>query len=82
MQHMQHMQQRQLGSAPLTVSAPGLGCMGMREFHSGRDDEESIATVHRALDLGVTFLDTADMYGPFTAAGTRHPEAGMRTVGR
>ena len=58
------MQQRTLGS--LTVSALGLGCMGMSEFYSGRDDDASITTIHRALDLGVTFLDTADMYGPFT----------------
>jgi aryl-alcohol dehydrogenase-like predicted oxidoreductase len=60
------MQRRTLGRKKLTVSALGLGCMGMSEFYTGRDDEESIATIHRALDLGVDFLDTADMYGPFT----------------
>src|ERR687892_94552 len=55
------MEQRNLGS--LTVSALGLGCMGMSEFYGAGDEAESIATIHRALDLGMTFLDTADMYG-------------------
>jgi aryl-alcohol dehydrogenase-like predicted oxidoreductase len=59
------MQQRQLGSQGLRVSTLGLGCMGMSEFYGMRDDAESVATIHRALDLGITFLDTADMYGPF-----------------
>src|SRR4051812_39789234 len=57
------MQQRTLGSQGLTVSAIGLGCMGMSEFYGATDDERSIATIHRALDLGVNFLDTADIYG-------------------
>jgi aryl-alcohol dehydrogenase-like predicted oxidoreductase len=60
------MQTRALGSQGLRVSALGLGCMGMSEFYTGRDDHESIATIHRALDRGIDFLDTADMYGPFT----------------
>lgn len=59
------MKMRTLGSQGLTVSELGLGCMGMSEFYGPRDDQESIATIHRALELGVTFLDTADMYGPF-----------------
>lgn len=60
------MKTRALGSQGLMVSELGLGCMGMSEFYSGRDEQEAIATLHQALDLGVTFLDTADMYGPFT----------------
>jgi len=59
------MRTRTLGER-LEVSAVGLGCMGMSEFYGTADEDEAIATIHRALDLGVTFLDTADMYGPFT----------------
>ncbi len=56
---------RSLGSGGLTVSTEGLGCMGMSEFYDSGDEAESVATIHEALDTGVTFLDTADMYGPF-----------------
>jgi aryl-alcohol dehydrogenase-like predicted oxidoreductase len=63
---MTGMQTRTLGLKGPTVSALGLGCMGMSEFYGGRDDAESVATIHRALDLGVTFFDTSDAYGPHT----------------
>jgi len=60
------MKTRTLGSQGLTVSAVGLGCMGMSEFYGSSDDATSIATIHHALDVGVTFLDTSDLYGPHT----------------
>ena len=59
------MQKRNLGQG-LTVSQMGLGCMGMSEFYGTADESEAEATIHRALELGMDFLDTADMYGPFT----------------
>jgi aryl-alcohol dehydrogenase-like predicted oxidoreductase len=67
------MPQRQLGTSGLRVSALGLGCMGMSEFYGAADETQSVATLHRALDLGITLLDTADVYGPF---------ANERLVGR
>jgi aryl-alcohol dehydrogenase-like predicted oxidoreductase len=60
------MEQRRLGTGGLEVSALGLGCMGMSDFYGGRDEAEAVATIHAALDAGCSFLDTADMYGPWT----------------
>jgi aryl-alcohol dehydrogenase-like predicted oxidoreductase len=77
---------RKLGSQGLRVSGIGLGCMGMSEFYGRADEDQAIATIRRALDLGVTFLDTADMYGPFTnerlvgrAIGGRRDEVALAT---
>ena len=77
---------RRLGESGPVVSSLGLGCMGMSEFYGAGDEAESVATIHRALDLGVTFLDTADMYGPFTneelvgrAIGGRRDEVVLAT---
>src|SRR5206468_11452547 len=61
----ERMKTRKLGRQGLEVSAEGLGCMGMSEFYGDADEAEAVRTIHRALELGVNFLDTADMYGPF-----------------
>jgi aryl-alcohol dehydrogenase-like predicted oxidoreductase len=75
-----------LGGEGLTVSRQGLGCMGMSDFYGATDDDESIATIHRALELGLTFFDTSDMYGPYTnevllgrALGDRRDQAVIAT---
>src|SRR5918911_4986283 len=60
------MNRRTLGREGLEVSAMGLGCMGMSEFYGAADEDEAVRTIHRARELGIDFLDTADMYGPFT----------------
>src|SRR5687767_4859133 len=60
------MDRRRLGNQGLEVSEQGLGCMGMSEFYGSPDEDSGVATIHRALELGVDFLDTADMYGPWT----------------
>ena len=80
------MQQRQLGNQGLTVSAIGLGCMGMSEFYGTPDEDESVATIHRALELGMNLIDTADAYGPFKneelvgkAIGDRRDEVVLAT---
>src|SRR5512143_12298 len=72
------MEKRRLGKQGLEVSVLGLGCMGMSEFYAGADEAESIATLHRAIELGVTFLDTADMYG----AGRNEELVGRALLGR
>jgi aryl-alcohol dehydrogenase-like predicted oxidoreductase len=86
MQGAHDMEMIELGSQGLTVSRQGLGCMGMSDFYGPLDDAESTATIHRALDLGVTFFDTSDMYGPHTnevllgqALGGRRDEAVIAT---
>ena len=66
MEEEDRVNERNIGDQGLRVSELGLGCMGMSEFYGSPDEDESIATIHRAIELGITFIDTADMYGPFT----------------
>ena len=78
------MEQKRLGKQGLIVSAMGLGCMGMSDAYGPADEAESIATIHRALELGINLLDTSDAYGPFTnedsayGRGRRHPSPRLR----
>ena len=69
------MKNKSLGNQGLVTSSIGLGCMGMSEFYGESNDAESIKTIHRAFELGITFFDTADMYGPFKNEETELPTA-------
>ena len=75
-------QHRNLGSQGLAASPLGLGCMGMSEFYGTPDESEAVRTIHRALELGVNLLDTADMYGPFTRSSSAARSASGPASGR